>query len=201
MGTGRNCGLEYKGNRKNSMKKSVIVAALVVLALGRMAARAGVEQGMNEVSILGDVHRITQEDDSFATFAVAATYNRYLLDNVSIGADLKYMAAMLSTAKDITAIYLMARSDYCFMPESDVVPYIGLRLGLVEYEIGDSDVVDKYTGTTFAYGGQAGVKWFAVENMSLNLELSYTAFTLPDSGETDDQMGDLGVLIGASVYF
>ncbi len=184
------------------MKKLAVVAAVVAMCVvSGVVARAGVEQGMNEVSVLGDIHRVSQNSDARATVSAAVTYNRYLLDNVSVGADLKFISAQVNTAdsdafsEDMTAIYLMGRSDYYFTPENEVVPYVGLRLGMVNYSMGSD------SWATFAYGAQGGMKWFVVENVSVNFELSYTAFTLTDAGLEDDSMGDLGIQIGASLFF
>jgi opacity protein-like surface antigen len=184
------------------MKKLALVTAVVAMcAVSGVVARAGVEQGMNEVSVLGDLHLLSQNEDSRATASAAVTYNRYVMDNVSVGADLKFISAQVYTgendafSEDVTEIYVMGRSDYYFMPESDMVPYVGLRLGLVDYMMGSD------SWATFAYGAQGGMKWFVVENVSVNLELSYTAFTLTDAGTEDDSMGDLGIQIGASLFF
>lgn len=180
------------------MKKLAVVAAVAIGVSSGMTAHAAVEQGMNEVSLLGDIHSISERDHTRETFSLAATYNRYLMDNLSVGADLKYVSADTrdeSEYEDLAVGYAMVRSDYCFGAENDVVPYVGLRLGMASYEMGQD------SWTAFAYGGQGGIKWFVAESLSINVELSYTAFTLSDTGAEDEVADDLGVQIGASLFF
>jgi opacity protein-like surface antigen len=187
------------------MKKLALMAAVIVMCAGSaVVARAGVAQGMNEVSVLGDVNRVTDksggDSESKAYVSLDLGYNRFLTDALSVGASLDYSTTQINSKfDDTTTIYLLAHSDYHFMPDAAAVPYAGLRLGAVNYTLGSDST--EYSTTTIAYGLEGGVKWFVVENVALKAELSYTMFTLSDTGENDDDMSDLSVMIGASLFF
>jgi opacity protein-like surface antigen len=187
------------------MKKLAIVAVVVAMcAISAVVARAGVEQGINEVSVLGDINRVADKSgsDTESKVFVAAdlSYDRFLSDTWSVGGLLKYSTAQINSKFDDTSTtYLMARTDYHFLTDSPAVPYVGLRLGGVNYVLGSDDL--KYSKTTIAYGLEGGVKWFVLENVALKAELSYTMFTLSDTGANDDDMSDLNVMLGASLFF
>ena len=96
---------------------------------------------------------------------------------------------MIPTA---TLLFLELESNYHFMTDKDIVPYVGPHVGMLAFE-------DDYDSeTVLTYGAQAGVKAFVSENVALDFQLRWTHYELDDF---DSETDTFSLLVGVNVYF
>ena len=190
------------------MKKTIVflVAAAMVMT-GAGTTMAGSEAGDKEIQIQGSVSKFTnsENDNSSTTTSVQLTFNYFFSPNISIGGTWWGNNSVTdpedgdkSTMKNN---FLLLRGDlYLGSATSKIVPYIGGHAGQSSYtyESADSDS----SGSTSAYGWHGGLKIFATENMSWNLELNTTTYT-PDAedGQKEIDLTNTQFLVGFSYYF
>jgi opacity protein-like surface antigen len=116
--------------------------------------------------------------------------NFFLSDFLSVGLNLD-IQDIDSDANDDLSIYGIAlRSDYYFSTNMSTIPFVGIRLGLKGYEVGDTD------NSEFAYGAHGGVKLQVAENTFVNFEGVYERFKIGG-----DDIDRLALMAGISFTF
>lgn len=152
---------------------------------------AGTTAGQSEVLLNSSLIQYSAGDEDINLLLVGVGYGYFLTDSSQIGGTI--MGTMVSNGSTTTLMAYDAFYKYHFNTEGTSVPYIGVQGGMITFESGES------ADTIFSYGGMAGIKFFARENVSYFLELNYRRYQLSDGGDaTVDQKA---LLFGLSYYF
>jgi hypothetical protein len=189
--------------------KKVFIMVVVVLFVAQFAF-AGMEGGDKEIQIQGSVSNITnsEDDTEITTTNVQLIFNYFFTPNFSIGGTWWGNRTEFSPDEGddstLTNNFLLLRGDgYLGSATSKAVPYLGLHVGQSSYAIESGDYDD--SGSTSAYGWHAGLKIFATENSSWNIELNQTIYS-PDVDDEEEEEVDVDltntqILVGFSYYF
>ena len=190
------------------MKRAIIflvAVAMVITAVG--TAVAGSQSGDKEIQIQGSVSKFTnsEDDDTSTTTSVQLTFNYFFSPNISIGGTWwgnNSVTEPEDSDKSTTKTnFLLLRGDlYLGSATSKIVPYIGGHAGQSSYTY-ESAGYDS-SGSTSAYGWHGGLKIFATENTSWNLELNTTTYTPEaEDGAKEIDFTNTQLLVGFSYYF
>jgi hypothetical protein len=188
------------------MKKSI--ASFLLLVCIATAAQAGTRAGAREIQAQGTVKASgnTETDDRTYDFTTTLTLNYFLTPQISVGGSAMSMVMMAVPEEGdsipLGMLFLLARTDFYLTDGSaDVAPYIGARVGMVNFMYEGDDKAE--STTTLAGGGQVGFKYFATENTSWNLEGALTVWVpdVEDSESSDVYQYDLALQVGFSYYF
>jgi len=187
------------------MKKVAILVVVIMMAITH-AAFAGTEAGDKEIQVQGTVSNTTNSvnDDSTSTSTIQVSFNYFFSPNISIGGTYRGTGSKDEPESGDSSIstqtFLLARGDlYLGSATSQVMPYIGGQIGQISWtdERGD----EEYSDSVGTYGFHGGIKIFAGENVSWNLELDRTIYEYePDFGETIELIVD-SFFAGFSYYF
>jgi len=190
--------------------KKVLIMMVVVLSVAQFAF-AGMEGGDKEIQIQGSMSNITNsEDDSeITTTNLQLAFNYFFTSNFSIGGTWWGNRSTFSPDEGddstLTNNFLLLRATgYLGSATSKVVPYLGGQVGQSSYTLESGDFDD--SGSTSAYGWHVGLKIFATENTSWNIELNQTIYS-PDideeegEEELDIDLTNTQILVGFSYYF
>jgi hypothetical protein len=170
--------------RFNHLVRSVVV--VLVLAA---PAFAGIKAGLNEFNVMGMLSQMSAEGEDMTTTLAMGTYNRFVSDDVSVGATLLLMRSD-GGGDSMSALFVQGRGDYYFpIQGSEAVPYAGVHVGMISFSNGESD-------SGLEYGLQGGAKFFVSEKTSLNAELSYTKYDIAEVS-----VNNLQFLVGVSIYY
>ncbi len=190
------------------MKKLVVVLVLLGTVVGM--AQAGVQAGRREIQIQGAISsdgtdREGSKDDQNLQGSLILNY--FLTGNMSVGVTGMFMGTRTpgergESDSTSSSIFLLGRLDlYLGSSDSVAVPYIGGRGGMAvtKYDPGEGEST---SANTITYGPQAGLKIFASENTSWNIEASYTIWS-PEAehGEEKVNFHQATVSVGFSYYF
>jgi hypothetical protein len=180
---------------------SIIAFMTLVFAI---PAFSGTKEGQNELRADGSLTLISADQYDQSTLSGQIVYNRFIKDNVSIGAAIR---PQISTEKygdgdteKSAQLFFLGRGDYYLATDgsSPWVPYLGLHAGFINYTYesgGESD-----SKTVLTYGLQGGGKYFLTENTSMNVELDFSRYTREsDAGSKDVDV--ITLLFGYSYYF
>jgi len=188
------------------MRKVAILVVVIMMAITN-AAFAGMESGDKEIQVQGAVSNETnsENDNSDSSTTVQLTFNYFFSSNISIGGT--YWG--YSTVSDdgagnestYTSNYLLLRGDfYLGSATSKAVPYIGLHGGQNSFNMESGDF--EWSGSSSAVGFHGGLKIFATENASWNLEFNSTTTTREtESGLDEIEYNTTQFLVGFSYYF
>ncbi len=180
------------------------VAGLLVIAGGVLA---GTQAGMSEIQIQGSFEREgnSENDDQDYTVIGQLGYNYFLSPYMSIGLS-STMSSSMSVPEEgdettSQVIFAMMRlSLYLASGNSPIVPYIGGQGGaaLVAWQNEYSDD----SSVSLVYGGFGGLKIFASENTSWNVEGSLAIYE-PDVEENEGSVtyNSTALTVGFSYYF
>ena len=192
------------------MRKVAILVVVIMMAITH-AAFAGMESGDKKIQVQGAVSNETnsENDDSSSTTSIQLTFNYFFTSNISIGGTWWGNSTVSEyengNENESTNNFLLLRGDfYLGSATSKAVPYIGVHGGQNNYtskytsEYGTSE----YSGSTSAVGWHGGLKIFATENTSWNLELNSTTYT-PEVEEGEEEYDETNTqfLVGFSYYF
>lgn len=191
------------------MKKLVVVLVLLGMVVGM--AQAGVQAGRREIQIQGAISSdgSDQKDNKDSqNLNGSLILNYFLTGNMSVGVTGMFMGTKTpgrgpgSHDSTMSTVFALGRLDlYLGSGDSTVVPYIGGRGGMAvtKYDPGEGE---SQSDNTITYGPQAGLKIFASENTSWNIEASYTIWT-PEAehGEEKVNYHQATVSVGFSYYF
>jgi outer membrane protein W len=191
------------------MKKLVVVLVLLGMVVGM--AQAGVQAGRREIQIQGAISSDgTDQKDAKDRQSIQGSLilNYFVAANMSVGATGMFIGTrdpgMGPGEKDSinSTIFLLGRLDfYLGSSDSAVVPYVGGRGGMAvaKRDIGQGE---SKSDNTITYGPQAGLKIFASENTSWNIEASYTIWT-PEAEHGQEKVNyhQATVSVGFSYYF
>lgn len=188
------------------MKKVTILVGVIMMVMTHVAF-AGTEAGNKEIQVQGALSRLTnsETDSSSSTTSVQLTFNYFFTSNISIGGSWWGNSTVSDPENGdkstTTSNFLLLRGDfYLGSATSKVMPYIGAHGGQSNYtyESGTSD----NSGSTSAYGWHGGLKIFATENTSWNLEINATTYTPEaDAGQKEIDFTNTQFLVGFSYYF
>ena len=206
------------------MKRSMAVVG--VLLLVSSMAMAAIEAGMKEVAVQFSFQEIKSDtegssEDGMYNMIGQLTLNYFMASHWSFGVQtLLNVNASETTKADGTSelqpggtAFVMARTDlYLGGAEWATIPYVGGHGGYSIYAFQSAGAEKADWQSEIAYGGQGGLKIFATERVSWNLEGDVTIFETGDSS-SDDELRALGIeptemklrvtslLIGFSYYF
>ncbi len=137
------------------MRKYFVVAIVAALATF-VHAQPSIQEGTRELSLSGSWD---PEGAAGATISTDVGYGVFVRDLIEVGSLVSY------ASNDITTTWgLGGFAEYHFDMANMTVPYVGLRLEYVDYDV----------DTTFQYGPRAGVKHFIAENVAIDVALQYT---------------------------
>ncbi len=186
------------------MKKALLRTAIAAFVVSMSSAQGGIQGGDLEVQIQGAVQTVTADESDSTTTMAQLGLNKYFSSWFSLG--VTFMPMVTTTSSDgsdettSSSIFLMVRPDfYIAGGSSPVVPYVGPHAGLVAYESSSSDYDS--SGSSVAGGLHAGVKIFASEKASWNLELNGTAYTADSDGGSSADISVVSFLVGMSYRF
>ncbi len=205
------------------MKRIALVIAALLLAAPW--AYSATQAGTDEILVQGSLQNSSADQaDNFITSG-QITYNKFILDNVSLGASLrvdrqeikmKNVASQAEQAVDLppeVQDILNNQTETQNVPQMDtkqVVMTIFLS-GRADYYFNTGGIYVPYVGahlgvvrqelmdnksTEFSYGAQAGVKFFVSENISWNAEVDYSQYK-----SDEDTTKTTSLLAGLSYYF
>jgi opacity protein-like surface antigen len=188
-------------------KSTYTILILLTLILIVPPAYAGTEQGATELQVQGSFVNTTnsENDDSTLTSTGQVSINHFLTDWFSIGGSGRISASKTDYESGddstLSTTFLMFNSDlYLGDPTKTFIPYIGIRLGIANYQFESGG--DDTSSSTYSYGGHGGLKIFPTENVSWNLELDLTRYTPEaEKGQDEKTITDTSLLIGFSYYF
>lgn len=186
--------------------KRVLIWTVVIMMAMTGAAVAGTEGGDKEIQIQGSFATVTnsENDDETYTSTVQLAFNYFFTSNVSIGGTWRGQSSVnepeIGDTSTTTNNFLLLRGDfYLGSALSKVMPYIGAQIGQVSYTYESSG--NKDSDSMGTYGFHGGLKIFASENTSWNIEFDTTTYTIEqDSGE-DIDINITSILFGFSYYF
>ena len=132
-------------------------------------------KGTREISLVGQI-----QIDPNSYYSLNVGYGPFLDTKLQVGGSLGF-----SGGDHLTTIYNAGVfANYHFPGSSAVLPYVGLTIGYAHASSDDN----------FAYGAQAGVKYFLNTNVAAKAELQYLQY----SGNGSDH--NLGINLGLAVY-
>ena len=187
--------------------KKVVVLALIILMTITGVALAGTEGGDKELQIQGSFTTLTnsENDDKTYTSTVQLALNYFFTPNVSIGGSWRGQGSTTEPeegdSSTTTNNFLLLRGDvYLGSAVSKLMPYIGVQFGQVSYTYESGDYDD--SGSVGTYGFHGGLKIFAGESTSWNLEIDSTTYAIEDDTSGDEiEINILSFLFGFSYYF
>jgi len=188
------------------MKKVAILVVVIMMAVTHVAF-AGMESGDKEIQVQGAVSNMTnsENDATTSTTSMQLTFNYFFSSNISIGGtwwgNSSVDEADSGDESITTNTFLLLRGDlYLGSATSKAVPYIGIHGGQNSYTY-ERDNYES-SGSTSAAGWHGGLKIFATENTSWNLEINSTTYT-PEAEEGQEEIDftNTQFLIGFSYYF
>jgi len=188
------------------MKKVAILVVVILMAITH-AAFAGMETGDKEIQVQGAVSKETnsENDRTDSSTSIQLTFNYFFSSNISIGGTWWGNSTLSDDGEGnestFTNNFMLLRGDfYLGSATSKAVPYIGVHGGQNSYtwESGDYES----SGSTSALGWHGGLKIFATENTSWNLEINSTTYT-PEVEEDEEEYDETNTqfLVGFSYYF
>jgi outer membrane protein W len=169
-------------------------------------AMAGTEGGDKEIQVQGSFSSMTNSvnDDETYTSTVQLAFNYFFTSNISIGGTWRGQSSVTEPengdSSTTTNNFLLLRGDfYLGSATSQIMPYIGAQIGQVNYTYesgGDED-----SDSMGTYGFHGGLKIFAGENTSWNIELDTTTYTMEQDYGDDIDINITSILFGFSYYF
>ena len=189
------------------MKRAIVflvAAAMVLILTGN--TMAGTEAGDKEIQLQGSFSKNTnsENDNEISTSTVQISFNYFLGSNFSIGGTWRGSSSLSEpengSNSEATQNFLLGRADlYLGSSTSKIMPYIGAQAGQISYT--SESEGEKDSDSVATYGFHGGIKIFAGENVSWNLELDRTIYEYePDGGDTIEQYVD-SFFAGFSYYF
>jgi opacity protein-like surface antigen len=188
--------------RRNTMKMKNLLTTIAISLSCACVVQAQIQEGTREFNVMGSLSKMDVEDSEMTMIMAVGTFNKFVADNMSMGVSFMGTWQEMTTESDdyyyedddssseSTMLFIMGRGDYYFPGESEIVPYVGGRLGLVSVDTGG----DSESG--LIYGPHAGIKRFLNESTSVNFELQYSKYEIADA-----DVDQLNFLIGISVYY
>jgi hypothetical protein len=190
--------------------KKLLLAAVTAAVFSIGVAQGGIQSGDTELQVQGSL-QTSSSDESDATTTTAMAQlglNHYFTTWFSLGVSL--MPNISETSSDggddqtSSSIFLMVRPDFYFGTENRVVPYVGPHVGLASYSVsgGNGDSSYDNSGTVAAGGLHGGMKIFASERASWNVEINGTTYT-EESNESDESssVNVIAFLVGMTYRF
>jgi len=187
------------------MKKILLMMMVMVATTGFIFA--GTEAGMRELQIQGSFDRNgnSENDDSDYTLSGQLGLNYFLAPYMSVGG-VTFISGSVSVPDEgdkttNESVFAMLRGSlYLTRGAARVVPYLGGQGGaaFIAYQNESNDD----SSVSLVYGGFAGLKLFASEKTSWNIEGSYLLYE-PDveENEGDVTYNTTALTIGFSYYF
>lgn len=160
-----------------------IILLIGILTLPSRAAWAETKAGDLEVSAAFSLTHLSPDEGKSTTTVVTLAALGYFLTAPS---EIQLSAAG-AVSEDVGLLLLAARYNYHFNTASTTVYYVGPQAGVVYIKAADT------TDSRFAFGGQAGVKFFLAEQTTLFAEYSLVS-------DSDSNIQHT-VLIGLSYFF
>ena len=188
------------------MKRISLITLMIVLAMSHVAF-AGMEAGNKEIQIQGARSKNTdsESDNSTTTTSLQLTFNYFFSSNISIGGTYWGNSSVsddgAGNERTTTTNFMLLKGDfYLGSATSKFVPYIGGHIGQSSYTYESENYEND--GSTSAFGWHGGVKIFATENTSWNLEINSTTYTPEvDQGQEEIDFNNTQFLVGFSYYF
>ena len=190
------------------MKRVLIWTAVIMMAMTG-AALAGTDGGDKEIQVQGSVSTLTNSEDDtrISISTVQVIFNYFFTSNISIGGTWRGSASYMEPDPDYnrddtisTKNFFLVRGDfYLGSATSKLMPYVGAQIGQIYYT--DESGGEKNSDSTGTYGFHGGLKIFAGENTSWNLEFDRTIYSEDqDNGDTLELYID-SFFAGFSYYF
>ena len=137
------------------MRKFFVLAIAVAFATV-VCAQPTIQEGTRELIVTGG-----WDPDGAAGTELDLTvgYGVFVRDLIEVGSLLSY------ASNDTTTLWgLGGFAEYHFDMATMTVPYVGLRVAYIDYDV----------DTTFEYGPRVGVKHFIADNVAIDVALQYT---------------------------
>lgn len=170
------------------MKKALaVLMSMAVTSFGAM-----LQEGTRELGLAGSLD-IASADGT--AIDLSASYGYFIADGLEIG-----VSGFWADSDSVTSIGLGAFAEYHFATDSNLVPYVGVGAGWgkTEIDIGDFSADDD----ALVIAGEAGVKYFFVENIAISLAYVFEWAT-EDIFFDDDKAEDTdhSIQLGMRFYF
>jgi len=188
------------------MKK---IAFFMVVAMMVMTsfAMAGTEAGNKEVQVQGSHSILTNSESESETYTtnMQISLNYFFTSWFSIGGTWRGSGTISrpesGEESETTSNFLLVRGDfYLGKPTSKAVVYFGGQVGqsMYYYQSGQNS----NSGSTAAFGIHGGLKFFATENTSWNLEIDSTEYTPEvETSGPNITYTNTSLMAGFSYYF
>ncbi len=187
------------------MKRIIVAVAGLLVVAGSVLA--GTQAGMSEVQIQGSFDRSgnSENDDQDYTATGQLGYNYFLAPYMSFGG-VSTLSSSMSVPEEgdettsQTVFAMLRLSLYLTSGSAPIVPYLGGQGGaaLLTWQNEDSDD----SSISLVYGGFGGLKIFASEKTSWNVEGSYVIYE-PDVEENEGNVtyNTAALTVGFSYFF
>ncbi len=165
------------------MRKYFVVAIVAALATF-VYAQPSIQEGTRELSLSGSWD---PEGAAGAAIALDVGYGVFMRDLIEVGGLLSYADNGIVTTWGLGGFV-----EYHFDMATMTVPYVGLRIEYIDYDV----------DTTFQYGPRAGVKHFITDNVAIDIALQYTIAgedIFNNDGTAEDT--DLALVFGLRAMF
>lgn len=169
----------------------ILVIAMFIIYFSETVS-AELTAGLFEIGGFSSVNNYNADagGTDLTFLSLESMFNYFLLDFLSIGLNLDIQDVDTDSDDDLSIYGIALRSDYYFSTDMSTIPFIGIRLGLKGYEVGDTD------NSEFAYGTHGGVKLQVGENTFINFEGVYERFKVDG-----DDIDRLALMAGISFTF
>jgi opacity protein-like surface antigen len=141
-------------------------------------------------------------DVDLNTYTVALDLGYFINDMFEVGPEVSYTLSEMEIegeSIETTSWSFVVKGNAHFSTNTEVMPYVGLRVGLSSLDMKIPDFVDT-DDTAFTYGAQLGLDYFITNNVSVNPELRYTRTSYEFEG-VDIDADDISFMIGFGIFF
>ena len=146
-------------------------AVFAVLALTTFQAAAGIEKDDKTISMFG-----TFESNDFSdTLTIAVSGGYFLTDTLELQGVALVSSSSSGGIETVFSAYGANANLYLPGPNPDFIPYVGGGASLVLLESGT------FSETEIGFNGQAGVKQFLTEEISIDYQAQFRTSSSNDS--------------------
>jgi hypothetical protein len=176
------------------MTSRIVVLVVCIAAAIATDVYAQVRAGLNEVNFTATVSGTTvEEGDTETGFTFTGAYGRFLTDRVEVGPLLAFVKAEGTDAFGTISGF----ATYHFVPDSNVVPFVGAQLGT------SFGLATDFSDNPWSYGFFGGIKAFIGNGGgAITIQPFWTRQNIgsPIIDETT-QVDNFGATAGISIFF
>lgn len=167
-----------------------LIAALLVVALAGSSYGAMLSAGTREIKVAGLVDFDTADE----TLVIAQFfYGQFVMDYIEVG-----LRASFTDSDSQTSWGIGAAAEYNFDLGTEMVPYVGVGVGITDVEVQDLQDDSAIVGSV-----EGGAKFFLAENIALSgaIVLEWATEDIYQEEEDDFEDTDSRIEVGMRFFF